>query len=217
MACAFAIPKFDGYIVGNVFLAMGGTFIFVPSFAIANAFPRFSGSIVATVTGAFDASAAVYLLYRLSYEATDGTFTPQKFFLCYLIVPILILAAQFTLMNEDAYKTVPQMELKIEKELDATRDVHDSDEDFSDNEVRRLRGDRRERRESKLEDLDKLLGDADERQHRAEKEENRLAKSGVWGVLHGKTATQQMFSPWYVIQCVQGPLQPPGRLLSQNE
>ena len=199
MACAFAIPKFDGYIVGNVFLAMGGTFIFVPSFAIANAFPRFSGSIVATVTGAFDASAAVFLLYRLSYEASDGAFTPQKFFLCYLTVPIVILAAQFTLMNEDAYKTVPQMELKIEKELDATRDVHDSDEDFSDHEARRLRGDRRERRESKLEELDKLLGDADERQHRAEKEEDRLAKSGVWGVLHGKTATQQMFSPWFFL------------------
>ena len=199
MACAFAIPKFDGYIVGNVFLAMGGTFIFVPSFAIANAFPRFSGIIVATVTGAFDASAAVFLLYRLSYEASDGAFTPQKFFLCYLTVPIVILAAQFTLMNEDAYKTVPQMELKIEKELDATRDVHDSDEDFSDHEARRLRGDRRERRESKLEELDKLLGDADERQHRAEKEEDRLAKSGVWGVLHGKTATQQMFSPRFFL------------------
>jgi MFS family permease len=123
MACAFAIPEFDGYIIGNVLLAMGGTFIFVPSFAIANAFPRFSGSIVATVTGAFDASAAVYLLYGLFYEASDGAFTPQKFFLGYLLVPILILAAQFTLMNEGAYKTVPQMELKIEKELDATRDV----------------------------------------------------------------------------------------------
>ncbi len=80
MALAFQIPEFDGYIVGNVFLALGGTFIFVPSFAIANAFPRFSGLIVATVTGAFDASAAVFLFYRLAYEASDGTFTPEKFF-----------------------------------------------------------------------------------------------------------------------------------------
>lgn len=44
MAYAFYIPDFDGYIAGNVFLALGGTFIFVPSFSIANAFPRFSVS-----------------------------------------------------------------------------------------------------------------------------------------------------------------------------
>ena len=99
MACAFYIPEFDGYIAGNIFLALGGTFIFVPSYSISNAFPRFSGSIVATVTGAFDASAAVFLFYRLSYEASHGTFTPDKFFLGYLAVPVLILIAQSTLMN----------------------------------------------------------------------------------------------------------------------
>lgn len=141
MAFAFYIPEFDGYIVGNIFLALGGTFIFVPSFAIANAFPKLSGmsrrisrswtieltvetgTIVATVTGAFDASAAVLLFYRLAYEGSGGTFTPEKFFTLYLIVPVVIFIGNFTLMNEDAYKTVPQLELKIEKEQDATRDV----------------------------------------------------------------------------------------------
>ena len=123
MAFAFWIPEFDGYIVGNIFLALGGTFIFVPSYSIANAFPRFSGTIVATVTGAFDASAAVFLFYRLSYEASNGTFAPQKFFFGYLAVPSLILIGQLTLMNEDAYKTPSQLEMKIEKEQDATRDV----------------------------------------------------------------------------------------------
>ena len=217
MACAFAIPEFDDYAVGNIFLALGGTFVFVPSYSIANAFPRFSGTIVATVTGAFDASAAVFLLYRLVYERTKGAFTPQKFFLCYLVVPILILVAQFTLMNEDSYKTGPQMEVKIEKQLDATRDVrtkefphdwpfdltfnqvHDSDEDLGDNDLVRLRSQRRDRRESKLEELENLLGDADERQQRAEKEEDRLVKSGVWGVLHGKSAREQILSPWFVL------------------
>jgi MFS family permease len=123
MAFAFYIPEFDGYMIGNILLALGGTFIFVPSFSIANAFPKFSGLIVATVTGAFDASAAIFLFYRLAYEASDGSFTPEKFFFAYLAVPVLILIAQFTLMNEDAYKTVPQLEAKLEKEQDATRDV----------------------------------------------------------------------------------------------
>lgn len=123
MGWAFAMPDFDGYIVGNVFLALGGTFIFLPSFQIANAFPQSSGTIVATITGAFDASAAVFLLYRLAYDASKGTFIPERFFFAYLLVPLLILLAQFTIMNEDAYKTLPQLEEKLQKNMDATRDV----------------------------------------------------------------------------------------------
>lgn len=199
MACAFAIPEFDGYLLGNVFLALGGTFVFVPSFQIANAFPKWSGTITATVTGAFDASAAVFLLYRLVYDASGGAFTPQIFFLVYLAVPAFILVAQFTLMNENLYKTVGQLEMKIEKEQDATRDVHDSDEDFSDSEVNVIRRGRRSRRESKLDELDKLLGNAEERQQRHEKEEDALANSGVWGVLHGKKAKDQILSPWFIL------------------
>lgn len=87
---------------------------------------EYSGTIVATVTGAFDASAAVLLFYRLAYEGSGGRFTPDKFFLLYLIVPVVIFIGQLTLMNEDAYKTVPQLEFKYEKEQDATRDVRTS-------------------------------------------------------------------------------------------
>lgn len=56
MATAFWIPEFDGYIAGNILLSLGGTFVFVPSYTIGNAFPKHSGIIVAMVTGAFDAS-----------------------------------------------------------------------------------------------------------------------------------------------------------------
>lgn len=61
MATAFMIPDFDGYVAGNILLSLGGTFIFVPSFQIANAFPKCSGTIVAIVTGAFDASVSIKL------------------------------------------------------------------------------------------------------------------------------------------------------------
>ena len=80
MGSSFAIPKFDGYLLGNVFLAVGGTFLFVSSFQLANAFPKNSGLIVALVTGAFDASAAVFLFYRMAYEASGGSFSLAKFF-----------------------------------------------------------------------------------------------------------------------------------------
>lgn len=56
MATAFSVPEFDGYIAGNIFLSLGGTFVFVPSFTMGNAFPKYAGLIVAMVTGAFDAS-----------------------------------------------------------------------------------------------------------------------------------------------------------------
>lgn len=199
MGYAFTIPEFDGYIMGNIFLALGGTFIFLPSFSIANTFPKYAGTIVATVTGAFDASAAVFLFYRLAYEASGHTFTPEKFFFAYLIVPALILVAQFTLMTPDGYQTVPQLEAKYEKAEDATRDVHDSDDELSDNEVRRLRSQRREHRESKIAELDKLLGNADFREAREQKEEERHAASGVWGALHGKSARVQLLSPWFIL------------------
>lgn len=67
--------------------------------------------------------AAVFLFFKLAYEASDRQFTPQRFFFGYLIVPALILIAQLTVMNADGYKTVPQLEVKIEKAQDATRDV----------------------------------------------------------------------------------------------
>jgi hypothetical protein len=77
--------------------------------------------------------------------------------------------------------------------------VHDSDDELSDNEVRKLREHRREHRESKIAQLDALLGDADERNVRIEKQEERQLASGVWGALHGKSAKEQMLSPWFIL------------------
>lgn len=123
MGYAFKLPEFDGFVVANVMLALGGTFIFLPSFQIANAFPKYSGTIVATVTGAFDASAAVFLFYRLAYQSSNGSFTPQKFFFGYLAVPVLIFVAQFTIMSPDNYKTMPELEQKLEKAENVFQDV----------------------------------------------------------------------------------------------
>ena len=123
MGYAFEFPEFDGFVVANVMLALGGTFIFLPSFQIANAFPKYSGTIVATVTGAFDASAAVFLFYRLAYQSSEGSFSPQKFFFGYLAVPVLIFVAQFTIMSSDNYKSVPELERKLEKAENVYEDV----------------------------------------------------------------------------------------------
>ncbi|PYH47176.1 putative MFS transporter [Aspergillus saccharolyticus JOP 1030-1] len=200
MAYSFSEPGFDGYIAGNFFLALGGTFIFVPSFQIANAFPKYAGTIVALVTGAFDASAAVYLFYRLTYEATDRSFTPQAFFTGYLLVPVFIFIALITIMPARDYQSAHQLEIRIEKAEDATRDVHDSDDDIeSDSELLRIRRERAERRLKKIHKIDEVLGDRDERLQREHHEEERQAASAVWGALHGQPAHKQMLTPWFIL------------------
>jgi hypothetical protein len=80
-----------------------------------------------------------------------------------------------------------------------TIQVHSSDDDLSDDEVTRLRRNRREHRESQIADLDKLLGDRKERARREENEAAALQTSGVWGALHGKTAVEQMMTPWFIL------------------
>lgn len=200
MAYTSSVAQFDGYIIGNFFLALGGTFIFVPSFQIANAFPKHAGTIVALVTGAFDASAAVYLFYRLLYEGSHRTLSLHKFFLIYLLVPAFILISNLTIMQPSDYQNQYHLEMKIEKAGDPTRDVHDSDDEIeSEAERRRVRNERASRRRDRMRKLDEVLGDETERQQREHQEEERHMTSGVWGALHGLSARRQMVTPWFVL------------------
>lgn len=199
MSLAFQIDHFDGYTIGNFFLALGGTCVFLPSFQIANAFPKYGGSIVALVTGAFDASAAVFLFYRLAYEASAGQFKPQTFFLVYLAVPVAIVIAQLTLLPNENYKTAPQLEMKIHKAEDPMQDVHSSDDELADDEVWRRRKLRSVRRRERLSKLDELVGDQTWRKLKEEKQEHKLETSGVWGALHNKSAKDQMLTPWFIL------------------
>ncbi|KAI1377496.1 putative MFS transporter [Hypoxylon crocopeplum] len=200
MGLAFQIPEFDGYLVANILLSLGGTFVFVPSFQLANAFPKYSGIIVALVTGAFDGSAAIFLFYRLAWEASGRAFKPATFFFAYTVVGVLLLVGEWALMPAGAYHSTPELERKIEIAQDATRDVHDSDSDLdSVVEVRRVRSARAERRLSKLEQIEELVGDETQREDRAQAEEDRQAASGIWGVLHGVPAHRQMATPWFAL------------------
>ena len=199
MSLAFQIDGFDGYTVGNFFLALGGTSIFLPSFQIANAFPKYSGTIVALVTGAFDASAAVFLFYRLAYDYSGRSLKPQTFFLAYLAVPVAIFIAQLTLLPSESYKTPPQLEMKIQRAEDPRRDVHSSDEELPDDEIWKVRKQRSARRRRRLNKLDKLYGGPKTRRKREEKEEHIHETSGVWGALHNKSAREQMLSLWFIL------------------
>ncbi|KAI1086469.1 putative MFS transporter [Rostrohypoxylon terebratum] len=199
MGFAFHIPEFDGYLLANILLSLGGTFVFVPSFQLANAFPKYSGIIVAIITGAFDGSAAIFLFYRLAWEASNGEFTPARFFFGYTLVGVLLLIGEMALMPARAYHSTPELERKLEKAQDATRDVHDSDDELSPYAMQRVRSARAERRLSKLEQIEELVGDERQREDRAQAEADRQTASGVWGVLHGVPAHRQMLTPWFVL------------------
>lgn len=195
LAFAAQLP-FDGYIPGYLFLALGGPFVFISSFQLSNTFPNHSGLILALLTGAFDSSSAVFLFYRLIYSASDGSFTPQKFFFAYLIVPAFILVVQIFLMPSASYRTVGELVTHAD---DPGNDADPADwENRNEEQVTRIREQRRMHRESVISEVTSLLGNKGANKQQ-EQEERKQAISGVWGAQHGRSAFQQIKSPWFVL------------------
>lgn len=189
-AFAAELP-FDGYIPGYLFLALGGPFCFISSFQLSNTFPKHSGLILALLTGAFDSSSAVFLVYRMLYEWSGGNFKIKNFFLIYLIVPVFILVVQILIMPMASYKTVGELVKQVEEE----ENVYD---DQMDEQTALLRDERRQRRESVISQIEDLLGSKPgSKQVKQEDRKNKI--SGVWGAMHGKTVKQQILSPWFVL------------------
>ncbi|KAI9755794.1 MAG: hypothetical protein M4579_004157, partial [Chaenotheca gracillima] len=186
--------SFDGYVPGYLFLALGGPFVFISSFQLSNTFPAHSGLILSMLTGAFDSSSAVFLIYRIIYNATHRAFGLKKFFLTYLIVPLFILLVQLFVMPSNSYKTVGELVSQAEEDEDET--VGEDDAESDESHVQRLRQERRMRRESVVSEITQLLGSKDaDRQTKEEEQKKRT--SGVWGVLHGRSAREQIATPWF--------------------
>lgn len=205
MSFARNLP-FDAFLVGYLFLALGGPFTYISSFQLSNAFPRHSGLILALLTGAFDASSALFLVYRIIYEKTGGTFGHHKFFLVYLVVPVVILGFQLTLLPRRSYKTVGEIIEVIEgpvyDDIPVVPDAGNAD-DQVDEQTALLREEQRERRVSIVHNIEELLGSSEaDKDKQVQREEARNEKSGVWGVMHNRTAWEQICSPWFVLVCL---------------
>lgn len=205
LAYAQDLP-FDAFLLGYLMLALGGPFIFVSSFQLSNAFPRHSGLVLALLTGAFDSSSAIFLLYRVIYNSTGGRFGHRPFFLLYLVVPILIFVLQFVLMPATSYKTVGELVGLADETQAAVHEPTTPDmlDDQVDEETALLRDERREQqreREAVMADIESLLGSIKGDQQ-LEAEERKNVTSGVWGVLHDNTVLQQISSPWFILICL---------------
>jgi MFS family permease len=199
MAFAANLP-FDAYIAGHFLLALGGTFTFVPSFHLSNAFPQVQGLILALITGAFDASAAVFLVFRLLYESTDGAFGLKQFFLVYLAIPVFIFVCQLILMPAASYQTRMELDHEAEQAKNPANDVHSSDDELeTEREVRRVRSARRDQRRRTITEINDLLGTRAERNEHLRREDEKRVTSGVWGALHGLPASKQVRTPWFIL------------------
>ncbi|POS70042.1 major facilitator superfamily transporter [Diaporthe helianthi] len=193
MAFEDSLP-FDGLLVGYLFLALGGPFTYISSFHLSNAFPKHPGLILALLTGAFDASSALFLIYRVIFEKTGGSFGHDKFFLAYLVVPLIIAVLQLVLLPRHSYKTIGEMIEQLDQSIPEVV------QDQVDEHTALLEQERLEHRDAIAADLEDLIGSkrADKQQQREEKKNDI---SGVWGVMHPYTAWQQIRSPWFILIC----------------
>ncbi|RAO65222.1 uncharacterized protein BHQ10_001234 [Talaromyces amestolkiae] len=225
LAVASKIP-FDVYIPGYLFLALGGPFVFISSFQLSNAFPSRSGLILSLLTGAFDASSALFLVFRIINEKTEGTFTVQKFFTIYLVVPVFILLAELFVMPGASYKTAGELVLQAEQVIVA--EANDTiDESLPEpDEAERQRENRRAERQDIVNNIQDLLEGSTSRkiddiifhenapaavnyqtQESIQKPDTQPPASndikhrsgGVWGAMHGASALQQIRSPWFIL------------------
>lgn len=190
LASAEQLP-FDGYLPGYVFLALGGTFIFLPSLQLSNTFPNHSGCILALLTGAFDSSSAIFLFYRLIYMASGNRFGPQKFFVIYLIIPLLILISHIFLMPSDSYKTIGE----IAEFVKSSSSGQGNGEGEPISQAQEARGNHSERTVNEYASL--LAKNSDDKNQ--QEEERKREISGVWGALHGRSALQQIKTPWFIL------------------
>lgn len=183
---------FDGYIPGYLLMALGGPFLFMPSIQLSNAFPDHSGMLLSLLTGAFDASSAVFLIYRIIYEKSHAMFTPDKFFLGYTVVPAAVLAAQVFLMPKRSYKTISELVKEVADETE--HDEEDDDDEDADREERI-------QRQNVISEVTELLGGNKGAQGigSTEEEEKKREISGVWGAMHGDSALHQVRSAYFIL------------------
>lgn len=94
----------DPYLTGYVLLAIAGPFVFISCFQLANAVPQRSGTVLALLTGSFDSSSALFMIYRSLYEGPLSNLSVSLFFRYYLAVPLFIIICQLTLFDNEPYK-----------------------------------------------------------------------------------------------------------------
>ncbi|CAL1204498.1 unnamed protein product [Candida parapsilosis] len=213
-------PKITG-VIGSVILALASLslkfankMVYLDGYLSANSFPKNSGLILALLTGAFDSSSALFLLYRVYYFSV-GKLSISHFFTGYLIVPAFIFLCQLFIMPKDSYKTVGTLAKIAETGIDETgRPIDDDLLHPEDREsaistrddlyqptitettallMRRPSGVSR-----RASTLSRNSYNSIKSSYEQEADTKLVSSSGgVFGVLHGYSISQQLKSPWF--------------------
>ncbi|CAH2353842.1 protein Fmp42p [[Candida] railenensis] len=208
---------FDAYSIGYATLALGGPFVFISSFQLANSFPKNSGLILALLTGAFDSSSALFLVYRLIYTNIHKV-TLDHFFTYYLAVPIFIFLCQIFVMPRDSYKTMGTLAKIGEMAIDETGrplnpdNLYPEDRDpnsapgsgaVTPSESTALlmrRASLSARRASTVSRASYTSRTSVKSVYEQDAEEELIENSGgVFGIMHGYTVVEQLKSPWFFL------------------
>lgn len=190
------ITMVDPYLIGYGLLALGGPFVYISSFQLSNSFPSKSGSILALISGAFDASSAVFLVYRVIYTQSKGGFTLDGFFTLYLLVPTFIMIVQLTIMPNESYYTSPNNTLCINDQENVGHTVSSSATSNSD--ITSLI----EPLSTPMPHYD-AMGDSFKQPYAEEGEVSLVRNSGgIFGILHGYSSIYQLRTYWFILICL---------------
>ncbi|KAI5961677.1 hypothetical protein KGF57_001611 [Candida theae] len=184
---------FDPYVMGYSFLALGGPFTFISSFQLSNSFPERSGTILAMLTGAFDASSAVFLLYSIVYTKSHGEFTLDTFFRVYLLVPIFITIAQLTVMPSESYQTSTEFVKLVDGSPERERSGN-ANPVVTEESALLSSESQPPRRDS--------IGDALKHPYEEEEYLIKHRSDPVVGILHGYSAQYQIKTCWFLLICL---------------
>jgi hypothetical protein len=195
----------DPYISGYVLMALGGPFVFISSFQLANSFPKYSGMILALLTGAFDTSSAVFLAYRLIYQKIVQV-KLHIFFTFYLIVPLFIFLCQLFIMPHESYKTLGSVQKLVIEGLDENGQLVEGDDGSahipdSDERTSLLSANAAELGGAFT---TSMTPDGSRRKSVYEEyiEHELTQKSGnIFGILDGETVRKQLRSPFFLLMC----------------
>ncbi|TPX48746.1 hypothetical protein SeMB42_g00317 [Synchytrium endobioticum] len=118
-------PTFDMYIVGYALLAVGGPFMYISCMHLSQAFPSRAGLIMAALTGSFDASSLIYLIFNWTYYALGASVPIQRFFIFYSIVPVALGVTMNFLMPTTSFTPRPILSITNDEEISRPNTVVD--------------------------------------------------------------------------------------------
>lgn len=194
----------DPYMTGYTLLAIGGPFVFISCFQLANSFPQRSGTILALISGSFDSSSALFLFYRLVYQRWNHKPHLSEFFSIYLIVPIFIIFCQLAIMPHHSYKNRGAVAKLTTEGLDENGHLLEGDDGSA------ITSDVGERQSLLAQDA--MEQEQDRLSHHTGRRKSVLetyveAKlehktGGAFGILHGYSLNAQLRSPLFYLMVI---------------